>query len=278
VKFLTNRLKTVLDCLISESQNAFVGGRKILDSVLIVNESLDSHIKSGILGIICSRIKSGILGIICKLDIERAYDHVNWDCLLHILERMGFGPRWRGWIKACMSSVCFLVLVNGSPSRFFSSSRGLRQGDPFSPLLFLLVMEVLRRMLRRAKEGGFISCFTIGNNVSIYHLLFVDDSILFCDADSQQLMYIRLVLTFFEAVIGLRVNMNKSEMVLVGDVPNLAVLADIMYCQIGFLPMIYLGLPSGASFKSKAIWNFVLEKMERKLSGWKCLYLPKGAD
>ena len=89
--------------------------------------------------------------------------------------------------------------------------------------------------------------------MSISHLLFADDSMLFCDADPQQLMYIRLVLTFFEAVTGLRENMNKSEMVSVGDVPNLSVLVDIMYCQIGSLPMKYPGLPLGAPFKSKAI-------------------------
>jgi hypothetical protein len=77
-------------------------------------------------------------------------------------------------------------------------------------------------------EDGFITGFSIGRDVSISHLLFADDSILFCDANPQHLMYIRLVLTFFEAVTGLRVNLSKSEMVPVGDVPNLRVLADIM--------------------------------------------------
>jgi hypothetical protein len=221
-KVLANRLKGVLDKLISESQNAFVGGRKILDSVLIANECLDS------------RLKSRNPGVICKLDIEKAYDHVNWSCLLYLMERMGFGRRWRLWIEACISSVQFSVLVNGSPEGFFSSSRGLRQGDPLSPLLFLLMMEVLSRMLSKMEEEGLIQGFRAGSNavdgLCISHLLYADDTILFCDADPDQLLYVRMVLTCFEAVTGLRVNMAKSEMVPVGEVQNISELADSLCC------------------------------------------------
>jgi hypothetical protein len=267
-KVLANRFQVVLGGLILESQNAFVGGRQMVDSVLIANECLDS------------RVRSGLPGLICKLDIEKAYDHVNWDSLLYVLRRMGFGSRWIQWIHMCISTVRFSVLINGSPAGFFPSSRGIHQGDPLSPLLFLLVMEVLNRMLKKTEEGGFIHGFQVGaalgDRMEVSHLLYADDIILFCDACPEQVTYLRRVLTCFEAVTGLRVNMSKSEMVPIGAVPNLSHLADILSCQLGTLPMTYLGMPLGSSFKALGVWNPIIEKVERRLAGWKKLYLSKG--
>ena len=85
-----------------------------------------------------------------------------------------------------------------------------------------------------------------------------------------------MVLSCFEAVTGLRVNMAKSEMVPVGEVDNIARLADSLDCRIGSLPLTYLGMPLGASYKAVSVWDSILEKMERRLAGWKKLYLSKG--
>ena len=115
-------------------------------------------------------------------------------------------------MKACITTIRFSVLINGSPAGFFGSSHGLRQGDPLSPLLFLLVMEMLSRLLRRTEEGDFLRGFQASRNarggLHISHLLFADDAILFCDASKENLLYIRMVLIFFEAITGLRVNVG----------------------------------------------------------------------
>ena len=103
--------------------------------------------------------------------------------------------------------------------------------DPLSPLLFILVMEVLNRMLRSMEEEGLIKRFEVGNaedgGLSISHLLFEDDTILFYDANTEQILYIWMLLTCFEAVSRLRVNLGKGEMVPVGDVENVTDLADL---------------------------------------------------
>ena len=98
-------------------------------------------------------LKDNLSGLLCKSDIEKVNDHVNWNCVIAMMDKMGFGSKWLGWIRWCISTVCFFVLVNGTPS-FFSGSRGLRQRDPLSPYLFILVMEILSCLISRAKEGG----------------------------------------------------------------------------------------------------------------------------
>jgi hypothetical protein len=137
-------------------------------------------------------------------------------------------------------------------------------------------------MMDRAIGGGFLSGFPMDgrdhSSLMISRLLFADDALIFCEADSNQLLFLRYILTWFEVIFGLRVNLGKSELVPVGDVPDLDGLANILGFKTTTLPMKYLGLPFGAKFKAKAIWTHVLEKVERQLAGWNFLIYPRGVD
>jgi hypothetical protein len=267
-KALANRMRRIMDKVISKPQNAFVKGRQILDLVFIANECLDS------------RIKSRDPGVLCKLDMEKAYDHVDWTFLLYLLKRCGFGERWCSWIKHCISTDWFSILINGSLSGFFGSLRGARQGDPLSPFLFVLVMEAFSRMISAIYSRGLISGFSVGSRehdrVEVSHLLFVDDTLVFCGVDASQISYMGALLVCFEAVLGLKVNLTKLVLVLVGSLEDVNQLADRLGCGTTNLPLKYLGLPLGASFKLKATWKDLEDLMARRLAHWKCLYLSKG--
>ena len=184
-KVLANRLRSVMGKIISASQNAFVKERQILDPVLIASECLDS------------RLKSRLPGLICMLDVEKAFDHVSWSLLLQLLERSGFFAKWRQWILFCLSTVRFSILINGSPCGFFGSTRGLRQGDPLSPLLFVLVMDALGRMLDKAVLEGRLSNFSVGNlegrSLAVSHLLFADDTLIFCEANLDHILILHMI-------------------------------------------------------------------------------------
>ena len=168
--------------VIYDSQQAFVQGRQILDVVLIASEALDS------------RLKDNTPGLLLKMDIEKAFDHVNWDFFVDVMTKMGFGHRWINWMKWCCSTATFSILINGSPAGFFRSSRGLRQGDPLSSYLFLFAMEALSQLLSSVRNEGFISSFKVGGReregLIVSHLLFANDTLIFCDADADQLHYL----------------------------------------------------------------------------------------
>ena len=224
--------------------------------------------------------KRGENGLICKLDIEKAYDSINWQFLLKVMEKMGFDSKWLRWMWWCISTAKFSVMVNGAPAGFFSSSKGLRQGDPLSPYLFVMGMEVLSVLIRRAMEGGFISGCKIqrgrGRAVHVAHLLFADDTIVFCEAKKEYLMNLSWILFWFEAALGLRINLAKSEIIPVGKVQGIEELAVELGFRVGQLPTVYLGLPLGVPNKVVYGWDGVEEKVRRRLALWKSQYISKG--
>ena len=120
-KVLANRLKKVVGKVVSSAQNAFIEGRQILDATLIANEAIDFLLK---------RNESGVL---CKLDIEKAYDHLNWNFLLFVMRSMGFGEKGTGWIYWCISTATFSVLINGTPAGFSTVQGGCVRGIHFLP-------------------------------------------------------------------------------------------------------------------------------------------------
>ncbi|WKA09802.1 hypothetical protein VitviT2T_027421 [Vitis vinifera] len=165
------RLRKVLHETIFGSEGAFVEGRQILDAVLIANEVVDE------------KRRSGEEGVVFKIDFEKAYDHVDWGFLDHVLQRKGFSQKWRSWMRGCLSSSSFAILVNGNAKGWVKVSRGLRQGDPLSPFLFTLVADVLSRLMIRAEETGITEGFLVGRDRTKVSLLqFADDTIFFSKA------------------------------------------------------------------------------------------------
>jgi hypothetical protein len=184
------------------------------------------------------------------------------------------------WIKQSISTVRFSVLINGAPCGYFGSSRGVRQGDPLSSFLFDLVMEAFSRMIGAITFRGLISGFSVGSSdqtrVVVSHLLFADDTLFFYGADVSQIRHIGALVVCFEAVSSLKVNLPKSALVPVGSLDDIEQFAGLLGCGISSLPLKYLGLQLGASFKLKTMWPKLEELMARWLAPWKRMYLSKG--
>ena len=147
--------------------------------------------------------------------MEKAYDRIEWDFLLACLQQLGFHDKWIQWIKECISTVSYSVIINNKPSGFFKPTRGLRQGDPLSPYLFILCMDVLAKRLHEqsltAKSGIGIKIAPTAPRIPC--LLFADDSLIFCKASSQTCHKLKEVLDTFCAQSGQLINFHKSSIV-----------------------------------------------------------------
>lgn len=190
-KVLAARLQKVMPNLLSQNQFAFTKGRQAADCNLLANEVAD---------FLAKRNEGGLL---LKVDLVKAYDQVDWEFQINILQEMNFGVKWVSWMKNYISSTSLAILVNGSPTDFFSIEKGLRQGDPLSPLLFSLCVNGLSCLLNQLLGAENYCGVKISRNLVVNHLLFVDDTLLFCENSEGQLETICNVLLSFLYASGL---------------------------------------------------------------------------
>ena len=265
-KILSLRLKNVIAYLIDESQSAFVGNRQILDGVMIANESI-RWLK-----------KKKIPGTLIKLDFEKAYDSINWSFLRMVLEKLGFGRKWIRWIMNCVTSASLSILLNGSPLKPFKMEKGLRQGDPLSPYLFILVSEALVCLLKKAEDANLIEPVHIGKEkISLKHLQFADDTLIFAPKSPRVVTNYFRILDVFALMSGLNLNYSKSCFISwnASDKEWASETARHMGCSHSSCPFSYLGFPLGDHMNRRVAWKPVLERIQKRLASWKAKVLSR---
>ncbi|GLT35234.1 hypothetical protein SLA2020_097030 [Shorea laevis] len=242
--------------IVSHTQSAFVGGRQLEDSVLVLNEVVDE---------IKKRKKSAF---VFKADFEKAYDHVDWSFLDWMMDSFGFGTKWRGWIMECLSTARISVLVNENPTREFEVSTGLQQGVPLSPFLFLMIGEGLQRLVQRAIDEGMLHGIETGKQgMAVSLLQFTNDTIIMGRAKAENIRMVKDVLKWFELMSGLRINFNKSSVYGYNVSERwLNGAAGMLRCGVGRAPFLYLGLPIDSRSRSKKVWEPVVNKFHAKLA------------
>jgi len=213
-----------------------------------------------------------------KIDISKAYDRVEWEYVKRVMHRMGFHEKWVKWMTMCKESVNYQVLVNGEKVGPIIPKRGLRQGDPLSPYLFILCAEGLSALLRRLKARGDIHGVKVCRGVLLLtHLLFADDCFLFCRANNRESTKLKEILQTYEAASGQAVNFQKSEIMFSRNTPD----ADREEIKIMFQVTAilgrgkYLGMPSMIGRNKKAMFDYLRDRIWRKIQQWSGKHLSK---
>ncbi|GKC55783.1 RNA-directed DNA polymerase, eukaryota [Tanacetum coccineum] len=238
-KIWANRLVGVLGDIVNEVQSAFIAERQILDGPFILNEVLQW----------CKMKRKQSL--IFKVDFEKAYDSVRWDFLDDILKKIGFGEKWCKWIQSCLRSSRGSIIINGSPTKEFQFFKGLKQGDPLSPFLFILIMESLHLSFQRVVDAGMFNGIKLSSSLNISHMF-----------EKRRMMLLSLSK---DKIMGVLVDSEKVKCV-----------ASKLGCLILKTPFSYLGSKVGGSMSRVHAWTEVVDRVKNRLSKWKMKALSIG--
>ncbi|KAK1318896.1 hypothetical protein QJS10_CPB04g01152 [Acorus calamus] len=203
-----------------------------------------------------------------KVDLSKAFDSIRWEFIYQVMHDMHFPVRWIGWIRECIETPKYSVLINGSPNGFFGATCGLRQGDPISPLLFVLVMEAFTYQIDRSIMEGRIEPYLKGR-VQISHLIFADDLILFSNGSPNSARGINSLFRDFAESSGLKLNPAKSQAFLSKTFSAPTEFIASLGIKAGTLPVRYLGLPLLDKALSHSSCLPLLDKLRARIMGWK---------
>jgi hypothetical protein len=191
---MANRLTPFLDVLVTTSQSVFVKGRCIHDNFIMVQHTIKLlH-------------KRKVSSLFLKLDISKAFDSVAWSFLMEVLDHLGFGSRWKNLISCLLRTASTKVLVNGQPGEEIRHQRGLRQGDPLSPMLFILIMNVLNSLFLKAGEMELLQPLA-NRRQDQWISLYADDVALFIRPVEQEMNITMDILNKFGEASGLNTNL-----------------------------------------------------------------------
>ncbi|KAI5351664.1 hypothetical protein L3X38_004555 [Prunus dulcis] len=260
-KTLANRMKFVMQSVISESQSAFVPGRLITDNSIVAFE-IAHFLKQR------RRGRKGSLAL--KLDMSKAYDRVEWEFLEKMMLAMGFPIPWVRMVMDCVTTVSYSFLVNGEPTRILYPTRGLRQGDPLSPYLFLLCAEGFTTLLSKAERQGQLQGIVICRGApTVSHLFFADDSFVFAKATDNNCGVLKHIFEVYERASGQQINCQKS---CVAFSTNIHMDTQSRLASVLGVPRVdshatYLGLPMMLGRNKTFCFRYLKERVWKKLQG-----------
>ncbi|XP_074303248.1 uncharacterized protein LOC141637696 [Silene latifolia] len=232
-KILSNRIQPILPYLIREEQAAFVKGRNIFENIML-SQSLIKGYARKILSQRC----------LIKVDIKKAFDSIQWEFLSQMLSSLGFPSIFSNWIMGCITNTWYSFKLNGGIAGFFPGKSGIRQGDPLSPYLFVLSMEILSRYLRVLCAKKNVSYHPKCSKLNLNHLIFADDLMIFVRGDVPSVVAVKNTLVEYALLYGLHANVDKTNIYLGGVSPELVseILQETGFSK-GQFPFKYLGIP-----------------------------------